>query len=61
MPMSRLCPAAYSLIYLLRRKGVRVDTRRRTILLPYGRQPSEFVQAVRLCREFNICIQYTIT
>lgn len=50
-----------NLLYRLRRKGIEVNTKKRTIFIPYGQQFSQYIQAVRLCREFYFNIQYIIT
>ena len=50
-----------NLLYRLRRKGIEVNTRQRVIFIPYGQQPADYIQAVRLCREFHFNIQYIIT
>ena len=57
---SILCTKAHSLIYRLRKKGIQVDTKARTIFIPYSRNVNDYVQAVRLCREFNLNVQYII-
>ena len=49
-----------NLLYKLRRKGIEADTRRRLIFIPYGHLPQQFIQALRLCREFHFNIQYII-
>lgn len=50
-----------NLLYKLRRKGIEADTKRRVIFIPYGQQPQQFIQAIRLCREFHFNIQFIIT
>lgn len=50
-----------NLLYKLRRKGIEVDTKHRTIFIPYGQQPYLHIQTKRLCKEFNFNIQYIIT
>lgn len=50
-----------NLLYKLRRKGIEADTKQRVIFIPYGEEPRQYVQAVRLCREFNFNIQFIIT
>ena len=50
-----------NLLYKLRRKGIEADTKQRVIFIPYGEEPQRYIQAVRLCREFNFCIQLIIT
>lgn len=59
--MGILTPTAYSLIYRLRKKGIAVDTRQRTIFLPYGEKVEDYKQALRLLNEFHINIQFIIT
>lgn len=50
-----------NILYNLRKKGVRCDSYKRTIYLPFGtnlaRQPG---QVARLCTEFNFVIQFEI-
>lgn len=50
-----------NLIYKLRREGIEVDTKHRAIFIPYGEDPRQFVQVVRLCREFYFNVQFIIT
>ncbi len=38
-----------------------VDLRSRTIELPYGRDPNEIIQVVRLRREYRFNVQYYIS
>lgn len=56
-----LCTAAHCLIYRLRKKGIGVDTKNRTIFLPYGEKITDYVEIVRLTREYYINVQYIIT
>ncbi|WP_290233823.1 hypothetical protein [Bacteroides acidifaciens] len=56
-----LCTAAHCLIYRLRKKGIRVNTKERVIFLPYGEKISDYVQIERLHREFYLNVQYIIT
>ncbi len=56
-----LCTTAYCLIYRLRKKGIRVNTKERVIFLPYGEKISDYVQIERLHREFYLNVQYIIT
>jgi hypothetical protein len=37
-----------NLLYKLRRKGIEADTKQRVIFIPYGEEPRQYVQAVRL-------------
>ncbi len=50
-----------NLLYKLRRKGIIVDTKYRTIFIPYGERPDKHIQAIRLSKEFHFNIQYIIT
>ncbi|TFU92414.1 hypothetical protein E4T81_12555 [Barnesiella sp. WM24] len=56
-----LCTAAHCLIYRLRKKGIRVNTKERVIFLPYGERVEDYVQIVRLQREFYLNVQFIIT
>lgn len=59
--MSRaLSTTAHCLIYRLRKKGIEVDTKARTIYIPYYENVNDYVQAVRLFREFHLNVQYII-
>lgn len=49
-----------NLIYNLRKKGVRVNTRGRCIYLPYGSNPNHIAQVRRLRREYDFIIQFEI-
>lgn len=49
-----------NILYKLRRKGVRCDTKARTIELPYGSDPEGFVQVARLRREYRFNVQFVI-
>lgn len=57
---SPLNPTAYNLIYRLRKKGIKVDTKQRVIFLPYLESPDDYVQIVRLSKEFHINVQWII-
>lgn len=52
------------LLYRLRRKGYRCDTRGRVIYFPAddagGVNPMEIIQIARLKRKFGFCVQYEI-
>jgi hypothetical protein len=48
------------IIYRLRRKGVRIDVRHRTIFFPFGDNPNDVVQIRRLRNEFNFNVQLEI-
>lgn len=56
-----LCTAAHCLIYRLRKKVIRVNTKERVIFLPYGEKISDYVQIERLHKEFYMNVQYIIT
>lgn len=49
-----------NILYKLRKKGVRVDTKSRTIFFPYGEDPSQMIQISRLRREFHFNVQFEI-
>ena len=49
-----------NLLYRLRKKGVRVRTRERTIYFAYDGEPLKIIQVKRLCREFNFYVQLEI-
>ena len=46
-----------NLLYRLRKKGVRVRTRERTILIAFDADPFANVQIQRLCKEFDFYVQ----
>ncbi|WP_199897130.1 hypothetical protein [Prevotella aurantiaca] len=46
-----------NLLYKLRKKGVRVLTRERTIFFAFDRKPFDVVQVKRLCREYHFRVQ----
>nr|DAK13863.1 MAG TPA: hypothetical protein [Caudoviricetes sp.] len=46
-----------NLLYKLRKKGVRVLTRERTIFFAFDREPFDVVQVKRLCREYHFNVQ----
>lgn len=46
-----------NLLYKLRKKGVRVLTRERTIFLAFDDKPFDVIQVKRLCREFHFIVQ----
>lgn len=50
-----------NLLYRLRRKGVRCDTRSRVIEFPYGEDPGRVPQIRRLVKEYRFNIQFIIT
>lgn len=49
-----------NILYKLRKKGVRVDTKQRTIFFPYGEDPSQMIQIGRLRREYHFNVQFEI-
>lgn len=49
-----------NLLYRLRKKGVRVNTREHTIFFGMGGEPFEIRQIRRLCREFHFNVQLVI-
>lgn len=46
-----------NLLYRLRKKGVRVQTKERTIYFVFDGKPFQIVRVQRLCREFNFHVQ----
>lgn len=48
------------MLYRLRKKGVRCDTRHRTIFYPYGQNPNEVLEIRRLREEFNFTVQFQL-
>lgn len=50
-----------NLLYKLRRRGIRCDTKQRCIYLPYMESPKKYPQIPRLCREFHFYVQFIIT
>lgn len=50
-----------NLLYRLRKHGVRVDTKQKTIFIPYLEDPYQFVQAKHLAKEYFFNIQFIIT
>lgn len=49
-----------NLLYRLRKKGVRVQTRERTIYFARDGAPFTIIQIRRLCREFHFSVQLEI-
>lgn len=49
-----------NLLYRLRKKGVRVQTRKRIIFLPFDGEPFKIIQVKRLCKEFRFHVQLEI-
>jgi hypothetical protein len=48
------------ILYRLRKKGFRVETKVRIIYFPYGQNPDTVVQARRLRSEFNFTVQFEL-
>lgn len=49
-----------NILYKLRKKGVRVDTKSRTIFIPYGENHNKAVQVSRLRKEYHFNVQFEI-
>lgn len=49
-----------NLLYRLRKKGVRVQTRARAIFFSFDGEPFKIIQIKRLCREFHFVVQLEI-
>ena len=49
-----------NLLYRLRKKGVKVNTRERCVCLPYGSEPDNIAQFRRLWREDDVVVQFEI-
>lgn len=49
-----------NLLYRLRKKGVRVQTRKRTIFFAFDGAPFKIIQVKRLCKEFHFVVQLEI-
>ena len=49
-----------NLLYRLRKKGVRVQTKERTIYFAFDGKPFQIVQVQRLCSEYNFYVQLEI-
>ena len=49
-----------NLLYRLRKKGVKVNTRERCVNLPYGSEPDNIAQVRRLRREYDFVVQFEI-
>lgn len=49
-----------NLLYNLRKKGVKVNTRERCIYLPYDSEPDHIAQVRHLRREYDFVIQFEI-
>ena len=50
-----------NLLYKLRRKGIRCDSRTHIIEYPYGEDPRQVPQIRSIIDEFNFNIQFIIT
>ena len=49
-----------NLLYRLRKKGVRCDTKAREIYFAYNKDPMKVIQIKRLCKEYYFNIQLII-
>ena len=49
-----------NLLYRLRKRGVRVQTRERTIFFLFDGEPFKIIQVKRLCKEFHFHVQLEI-
>ncbi len=49
-----------NILYRLRKKGVRCDTKARVIYYAYGKEPMVVPQIRRLHKEFNFNVQFEI-
>ena len=49
-----------NLLYRLRKKGIRCNTKAREIYFAYNKDPRKVIQIRRLCKEFNFNVQLTI-
>lgn len=49
-----------NLLYRLRKKGVRCNTKAREISFPYGEDPDRVVQIRRLREEYKFSVQFEI-
>ena len=49
-----------NILYKLRKKGVRVCTKTRTIFIAYGEYPNKAVQVGRLRTEYGFNVQFEI-
>ena len=49
-----------NLLYRLRKKGVQVNTKERTIFIPNGEDPSLVVQVRSLIKEYHFIVQFVI-
>lgn len=49
-----------NLLYRLRKKGIRCDTKQRLIMLSCFQNPTDYVQITKLCRDYAFNVQYII-
>lgn len=49
-----------NLLYRLRKKGIRCNTKAREIYIAYNKDPMKVIQIRRLCKEFSFNVQLTI-
>ena len=49
-----------NLLYRLRKKGVKVQTRERTMFFAYDGEPFTIIQIRRLCKEYHFNVQLEI-
>lgn len=49
-----------NILYRLRKKGVRCDTKAKEVYYPYGENPNAVVQIRRLREEYNFSVQFEI-
>jgi hypothetical protein len=60
IPPLKILKRRANILYRLRRKGVRCDTKNRTIFYPYGQRPDDVIQIERLRAEYNFVVQFEI-
>lgn len=49
-----------NILYRLRKKGIRCNTRQRTIFYPYGKNPNEVLEIKQLREEFYFTVQFKL-
>lgn len=49
-----------NLLYSLRKKGIKCDTKRKIIFMPYLTDTLKYGQVGKLCREFHFVVQWTL-
>lgn len=49
-----------NILYRLRKKGIRCNTRQRTIFYPYGKNPNEILEIKQLREEFYFTVQFQL-